>query len=54
MAYQKQTFIDNVTVLNASMLNHIEEGIYNVEQNTLNKAELNSEGVIKSEHLPSS
>jgi hypothetical protein len=53
MAYQKQTFIDNVTVLNASMLNHIEEGIYNVEQNTLNKAELNSEGVIKSEHLPS-
>lgn len=54
MAYQKQTFIDNVTVLNASMLNHIEEGIYNVEQNISNKAELNSEGVIKSEHLPSS
>jgi uncharacterized protein YjbI with pentapeptide repeats len=54
MAYQKQTFIDNETVLTASMLNHIEEGIYKVEQNTLNKAELNSEGVIKAEHLPSS
>lgn len=27
MAYQKQTFKDNVTVLNASMMNHIEDGI---------------------------
>lgn len=27
MAYQKQTFQDNVTVLNASMMNHIEDGI---------------------------
>lgn len=27
MAYQKQTFQDNVTVLNASMMTHIEDGI---------------------------
>lgn len=52
MAYQRQTFKDNETILTASMLNHIEDGIYNVEQNILNKAELNSDGVIKSEHLP--
>lgn len=31
MAYQKQTFTDNVTVLNASMMKHIEDGIVAVE-----------------------
>ena len=31
MAYQKQTFTDNVTVLTAAMMNHIEDGIVSVE-----------------------
>lgn len=31
MAYSKQTFTDNVTVLTAAMMNHIEDGIVSVE-----------------------
>lgn len=31
MAYSKQTFTDNVTVLNKSMMDHIEDGIVAVE-----------------------
>lgn len=31
MAYLKQTFTDNVTVLTAAMMNHIEDGIVSVE-----------------------
>lgn len=37
MAYQNQTFEDNVTVLNAAMMKHIEDGIVAVE-NIANKA----------------
>lgn len=31
MAYEKQTFIDNVTVLKAEHLEHIEDGICQLE-----------------------
>lgn len=31
MAYTKQTFIDKVTVLKAEHLNHIEQGIVDIE-----------------------
>jgi hypothetical protein len=32
MSYKKQTFVDNETILKASHLNHIEDGIENLDQ----------------------
>ena len=37
MGYTKQTFIDNETVLSASHLNHIEDGIVTLENDIKNK-----------------
>ena len=52
MAYQRQEFYDNQTILTAAMLNHIEQGIIDNEGNIQNCVKLNNEGVIKSEQLP--
>lgn len=47
MAYQKQTFTDNVTVLNASMMNHIEDGIVAVEKDAPVQATATTLGLVK-------
>lgn len=52
MAYQRQTFINEETVLNAEMLEHIEDGIVNNENSIRNKADLDSNGKAKEEQLP--
>lgn len=52
MSYQKQTFINNSTILTAQMLNHIEDGIVDLEQSISNVAQLNTDSKIKSENLP--
>lgn len=40
MAYVKQTFVDNVTPLDAEHFNHMEEGIYTLDNEKLAKSEL--------------
>ena len=52
MAYEKQTFIDNETVLRAEHLKHIEEGIVQNEKDIEKKADLDEEGKLKAEQLP--
>ena len=52
MAYEKQTFVDNETVLSAEHLNHIEEGIIQNEKDIEKKADLDEEGKLKEEQLP--
>lgn len=54
MAYEKQTFVDNETVLSAEHLNHIEEGIVQNEKDIEKKADLDEEGKLKEEQLPDS
>lgn len=55
MAYSKQGFTDNVTVLKAEHLQQIEDGIINIENNLFNINDLiNSDGVIQSQYLPQS
>lgn len=54
MAYEKQTFVDNETVLSAEHLNHIEEGIIQNEKDIEKKADLDEEGKLKEEQLPDS
>ncbi len=38
MAYEKQTWVNNETVITAEMMNHIEEGIVAAEQGTMGPA----------------
>ena len=55
MAYSKQDFRDNVTVLKAEHLQQIEDGIINIENNLFNINDLiNDDGVIQSQYLPQS